>query len=172
MMRRLSVFESTASISFAAEVFSRSLYSSKAFHARDKRLECRALFISPSRKHCQILGVLPKSNPDSIVNHLRDRAIRRGGLQAKRLMDVCRKVDSRALWAFHSVIMPTVALKRQDVIWSSKWAGIKATRFEKLAAYAIEHYGINTGALAMHCNTKQKCPRAFLVGILVLRRAC
>jgi hypothetical protein len=70
MIRRLSLFESTASISLAAEVFRSSLYSSKALHARDKRFECSAFFVSPSRKGFQILSVLPKSDPHGIINHV------------------------------------------------------------------------------------------------------
>src|SRR5437763_1716660 len=123
--RRRSALVPMASISFAADVLTSSLYSATPLQRLNKRVEGRAFFALPVGKSCKVLGVLRQRRFDGVVHHVGDRPVGGSGFQAQGAMNLAVEIDRGAFLGVHG------AFWRYNVMTSRRWmAPGKSHRFD------------------------------------------
>src|SRR5512135_3645316 len=94
-----------ASSSFTADALIDSLYAATLPEVPDHGFERGVGFVHPFLDCGEVLRVFGERNSDGIVDHVRDRAIGRGSLQAQGVVQRRVEIDGRALRLIHTGIL-------------------------------------------------------------------
>jgi hypothetical protein len=80
----------------------RSLYAATPLQARHKGLKRYALLAAAVRESLEVRCVFGQGDPDGVIHHIGNRAVRRRSPKAEGLMDFGREVHRRAFGVIHS----------------------------------------------------------------------